>query len=369
MYLKNILLVSMLVLPPAAAGAGPANYYFIAVQNGAYNFEGGEKQLEESYKALGGMVKLADAQNVRLTLLFSAQYAVYIASDPARLAEVEGWKAAGHELGAYHQGPDRKGWDGYSDLPAGSLARIRKEDRAGKAAPGHLDYFAALNRLEPLIKSGCMIDGKDKKFILSAPAYEICGGPALAGASRGAAWNKGASDFLAVTGDSETVKKNLACFHPADKTGIAAAEKAFSGLRHGVYGASFKSSPDEFGAFYAWLAFLRSLDPQGTRSRTVSAVVDGRLLAEKQALYVPAVFKTKAQSVQPQPEVPKQELPRLKRLQSFYGTVGKLRLGPPAGWQNLNQSGYCGDGTCDAFERAHPGRCPGDCNYSLRPVP
>ncbi|MDO8806329.1 MAG: hypothetical protein Q7R35_18085 [Elusimicrobiota bacterium] len=354
--MARIIIALMLLWPAAARGAGPGAYYFTAVQNGAYNFKGGEGQLEESYKALQGMVKLADAQNARLTLLFSAQYAVYIASDPARLAELEGWKKTGHEIGAYHQGPETRAWDGYSDLPKEELERVRKEKRKSVPVPGRREYFEALGRLTPEIKSGCVPGSADEGFLAAAPAYEVCARPG----------DKGINEFLSVTGGGEKVKKRLSCFHPSDKAGIAAAKGAFSGLELGVYGASFKSSPSEFGAFYSWLAFLKGRDPQGLRSRTVSAIVDEGLLAEKEAVAAPAVKKTEKQKVQPRAETrksetPRQEIPRLKPVPSKYGKVGTLVPELQLRRKYPGKGGYCGDGICDPFERSHPGRCPGEC--------
>ncbi|MDP2866784.1 MAG: hypothetical protein Q8O90_11125 [Elusimicrobiota bacterium] len=351
MFFKRIFIALTLFCPLFARAAGPGPYYFIAVQNGAYNFSGGEAQLEESYKALQGMVKLADAQGARLTLLFSAQYAVYIASDPARLAELEGWKKTGHEVGAYHQGPDTRAWDGYSDLPEKTLERIRKKDWKGAAVPGHREYFAALGRLEPGVRSGCMPGKADKKFTAAAPVYEICGRPE----------DKGRNEFISVASGEETVKKRLSSFNPGDKAGIGAAKKEFFSLQLGVYGASFKSSPSEFGAFYSWLSFLKREDPQGLRSRTVSAIVDGRLLEEKKDAAAPAVKKAEKQIVQAKPEVPQPEPPRLKPLPSTYGKVGSLVPERFLRKKNMEQRGYCGDAVCDAFERARPGLCPRDC--------
>ena len=356
-------------MPVSALAAGPGPYYFIAVQNGAYNFNGGEAQLEESYKALQGMVKLADAQNARLTLLFSAQYAVYIASDPARMAEFEGWKKTGHEIGAYHQGPDTRGWDGYSDLSKEELARVRKMKGKDAAAPGHQEYFEALGRLSPDIKSGCMQGGADEKFLAAAPAYEICGG---AGEKKnGGDGKKGINEFLAVPGGGEKIKKGLSCFHPVERFGIEAAKKAFSEVELGVYGAVFKSSPSEFGAFYSWLAFLKGRDPQGLRSRTVSAIVDGALLTEKEVPAAPVVKKKEKPRVQPQPEasrteIPKvgtskTEIPRLKPVSSRYGKVGIIIPGMRLRRINTGKGGNCGDGICDIFERTHPSRCPHEC--------
>ena len=350
----------MLLLPAAVRAEGPGSYYFIAVQNGSYNFKGGEAQLEESYKALRGMVKVADAQNARLTLLFSAQYAVYIASDPARLAELEGWKKAGHEIGAYHQGPDTRAWDGYSDLSEEALARLNKKAEKSMPAPSHKEYFEALGRLEPGIKSGCMQDGKDKKFMEAAPFYEICDRQE----------DKGVNSFVAVTG-GERPGKSLSTVHPADKAGVLAARMAFASLSSGVYGASFKSSPSEFGAFYAWLSFLKGKDPQGLRSRTVTSAVEGKLLPEKEAKAAAKPVKTEKagkKAAQPgpvvlrqEPEPPPLELPRLKPVPSLYGKVSNIMLGPRAGGRKTEQRGRCGDGLCDAFERAQAGRCPSDC--------
>ena len=356
MFFKRILIALTLFWPVFARAGGPGAYYFIAVQNGAYNFNGGEPQLEESYKALQGMVKLADAQKARLTLLFSAQYAVYIASDPARLAELEGWKKTGHEVGAYHQGPDTRAWDGYSDLSEKELARVRKKSGKGDAVPGHREYFEALGRLEPGIRSGCLTGGADKKFMAAAPVHEICGRPE----------EKGKNEFLSVSGGTEAGIKRLSSFNPGDKAGISAAKKEYFELQLGVYGVSFKSSPSEFGAFYSWLSFLRREDPQGLRSRTVSAVVDGKLLAEKVPKPAPKSGKAEKakneekQSVQ-QPEPPRQEVPRLKPLPSTYGKVGSLVPERFLRRKNAEKQGYCGDAICDAFERARTGLCPRDC--------
>lgn len=369
-YMVRLILFFILLGPGGARAAGPVPEYFIAVQNWAA-FEGGTQELEDSYKALAGMVKLADEQNVKLTLLFGARYAAYIASAPARLAEFEGWKKTGHEIGAYHEGPESPAWDGYTDLPAEALARLRKGAAQGAPAPGHQEFFAALDLLAPAMKAGCMQGRADEGFLKAAPAYEICGGPGrrgMAGKGTGGEGYKGINEFLGVFVSSGAVRKSLACFHPADKAGIEAAEKSFSGLPAGVYGTAFKSTPSEFGAFYAWLAFLRRVDPQGQRSRTVSVIVDAKGLPEKEAgaapikMKAPPPKKRKVKEAAPaEPEAaPKTELPRLKPIQSIYGKVGKLRLGPPPAG-NLNQGGYCGDGTCDTLERAHPGRCPGDC--------
>ena len=357
MFFKRFILALTLLLPAAASAAGPGPYYFIAVQNGGYNFKGGDEQLEESYKALKGMIKLAEQQNVKLTLLFTAQYALYITTDPARAAELETWKRSGHEIGAYHQGPETLAWDGYTDLSPQALGRLRKEDRAGKVTPTHRDYAQALAKLDPFIKSGCMMDRADKEFLSAAPPYEVCGGPG--------AQKSGANDHVQLTGGKE--KKRLNAFHAADKAGIETAKNAFSVMELGAYGMTFKSSPSEFGAFYAWLEFLRRRDPQGLRSRTVENIVDLKLLPEKAEKSADAARGEEKKTVKaslpaPRPvapvNTPAQEIPRLNRVPSLFGSGSRI----PSPMHKVVQP-YCGDGICDAGERAHPGRCPRDCGH------
>jgi hypothetical protein len=361
MVFKKLVLALTLLLPAAASAAGPGPYYFIAVQNGAFNFKGGDGQLEESYKALKGMIKLAEQQNVKLTLLFTPQYALYITTDPARSAELESWKKSGHEIGAYHQGPETRAWDGYTDLGPEALGRLRKEDRAGKAAPNHRDYAQALAKLDPFIKSGCMMDRADKEFLAAAPPYEVCYG---LGAQK-----TGANDHVQLAGGKD--KKRLNTFHAADKAGVESAENAFSAMELGAYGAVFKSSPSEFGAFYAWLEFLRRRDPQGLRSRTVANIVDLKLLPEKAR--PPVSVKPAMPPPRPaaRPDAPAEtrqpEIPRLKRVPSMSGSCSRVPSGMhdvvTAPTRNGPLRGYCGDGICDAAERAHPGRCPRDCGH------
>lgn len=375
------LLLLLLLLPPAAArAAGQAPRYFITVLNGPYNFKGGEAQLAESFRALEGMVKLADAQGVRLTLLFSAQYALYVSSAPERLAGLQAWKKTGHEIGAYHVGPQSRAWDGYSDLPAQELSRLRKSPVAAGETPGRSEFFSALAALEPELRSACMPDGADPAFRRAAPPYEVCGqdggqaekGAGYAGVNESVALREGAG------------AKGLSVFHPADRDGIAAAQKVFAGMTQGVYGTSFKSSPSEFGAFYAWLAFLRTVDPLGVKSRTAAAVIEAGLLPAvktargssggkaKKAGAKPAKKAAAAKTsskpeslvmaappVWPKEEPPAREIPRLKPVRSFFGSVSRLMFGKPR--TGAPARGSCGDGICDAFERARPGRCPRDC--------
>lgn len=350
--MTRIIIFLMFLFPPAAA-AGP--YYFITLRSGA-------EDTGQSHKVLREMVKLADTQHVRLTLLVSAQYAAYVSSDAARTIELETWKGTGHEIGAYHQGPETLDWDGYSDMTEAELARAR----SGSAAPGpalsHQAYFEALRPLNSGITAGCMMDRKDKKFLAAAPAYETCLAPAnslKAMTAKVDAGSDGINEFLAsATGRGEG-KKRLSCARPFDRAGMDAAKKAFSGMAAGVYGAAFNSSPSEFGAYFAWLKFLKGRDPQGLFSRTVSSIVYDKLLPDKKP-QVAAVRGAEKQGPVP-PAAQKTEIPRLQKTHNPYSQVERMLFGPERGGKQAQQRGSCGDGVCDAFEKAARGRCPRDC--------
>lgn len=366
---KFLPLIALLAAPGAARAAGPGAYYFIAVQNGSYNFGGGAQPMAESYDVLRSMVKLADERSVKLTLLFSAQYADFISSDTARLAELQAWKKAGHEAGAYHQGPETSAWDGYTDLRGGELARVRRSS-APPEARGHEAFFASLARLEPGLKTGCMVGGADAGFLAAAPPYEVC--RVAAGSGGGAARGAAGVNEAIFTPAAGGKRRNLSAFHPADRAGIEAAQQAFGGMELGVYGAAFRSTPAEFGAFYAWLNFLGKRDPQGLRSRTVAAVAESGLLTEKKrAAPKPGAAQAEKrrtprekapakQAAAPQQEA-EPEIPRLRPVPSLFGGVGRRVPGLRGPRRDLSKPGVCGDGICDVFERATRGLCSRDC--------
>lgn len=364
-----LLFVLLLATAGTAPAAGPGAHYFTAVLNGAYNFQGGAAGMEESYTVLQSMVKQADERGVKLTLLFSAQYAEFIATSSARMADLGGWRRAGHEFGSYHQGPETTAWDSYTDLAGAELDAVKKGK--GAAAGGHAEFFAALRRLEPEPKTGCTYGSSDAKFLAASPPYEICLRADPAG-GRGAAAGVNEALVVPLAGGA---RRYLSSFRPADKAGIEAARGAYAGLEAGVYGAAFRSTPAEFGAFYAWLKFLSGRDPQGLRGRTVSSVAAGGLLGEKKEkrpekkaakaekprkeVAAPLVSRQRQGRAPDPPPQQERELPKLQPVQSFFGKPG-YRVPSPRGRMPAKQ-GFCGDGICDMFERGIPGVCRQDC--------
>jgi hypothetical protein len=77
-------------------------------------------------------------------------------------------------------------------------------------------------------------------------------------------------------------RKWLCHFQTTRVERVDRAKEAFSEMRTGVYGSVNHSSPREWPAFVAWLDFLHARDPSGRQSRTVSEVIEQRLLPEKE---------------------------------------------------------------------------------------
>ncbi len=64
---------------------------------------------------LVGLIALADEYNVKLSLVFNPQWAIYILDDEEKRTLLRSWEANGHEIGLHHHGPHHGGWNGYTD--------------------------------------------------------------------------------------------------------------------------------------------------------------------------------------------------------------------------------------------------------------
>jgi hypothetical protein len=139
---------------------------------------------------------------------------------------------------------------------------------------------------------------------------------------------KGRNEFV-TTGTVRGVKRRwLTHAQITNPAAERSAEASYGAMRSGVYGAVVHSIGPEAVSYSAFLDFLHARDPLGKRSRTVSQVIEERLLPEKEL--PPDLL---------QPPSPS---------------------GASPGQQRFSRH-PCGDGTCDALEKANPGLCPQDC--------
>jgi hypothetical protein len=77
---------------------GNIPYYFVAVYNIQGGNPGGKNNMEESYNYLVEMMQRADDYNIKLTLMFLANWEAYLAENPGRLAMLDEWRENGHEI-------------------------------------------------------------------------------------------------------------------------------------------------------------------------------------------------------------------------------------------------------------------------------
>jgi len=306
-------------------------YYFIAIHNEpAHGIPNGRQIIEQNYVILKQMIARANQYNIRITLMFTAQWVDYITESPERMAELEQWKKQGHEIAAHHHSIYHGNWDGYTDYTKEeAIAQRISQNHKPEEYLGTLEYFIEkLKKINPNIKSGCVNDERDKRAMPDEIIYDTCSGFANygePGTREGDATNpeKGKNEYVTIGIYNGIERKWLTHYQVTKDDRQKAAQQVFDLMDSGVYGAVTHSIQNQAIPYYDFLEFLHSKDPEGKKSRTVSEIIDQKLLPEE-------TISTDLLN-QPKPQQPEDEL------------------------------GKCGDGICDDVEKANPNLCPKDC--------
>ncbi len=263
-------------------------YYFIAIHNEPFNMPGGEKRIEKSFSVLREMVKKANEYNIKLTLMFSPQWADYIVKDKERLTEVKRWEEEGHEIAAHHHSIYHGNWDGYTNYPE-DVAKKERIKRKGFSEPylGTLkDLISKLKMINPDIHSGCMNDEKDKNCLPDEIIYDTCSGFANFGevirVGDASDPKKGINEFVLVGKVNGIKRKWLAHYQITTRHREKLAENVFNSLDSGVYGVVTHSVESQAEYFYKFLDFLHSKDKTGEYSKTLSQIIDEKILPERE---------------------------------------------------------------------------------------
>ncbi len=271
---------------PASGEVGP--YYFLAIHNEPFHVPGGETRLAESYEVLRKMIDKADGYGIRLTLMFSPPWADFILADDERMRELARWKEAGHEIAAHHHSIYHGNWDGYT-AAGREEAEAARRGRTRNPEPylGTLDEFLSrVRQLDPKVDCGCLNDEGDKDALPDGIVFDTCSGFANFGPPgrrlHDGLPEKGVNEYVSVGTVGNISRKWLCHFQTTRVERVDGAKEAFSKMGTGVYGSVNHSSQREWSAFVAWLDFLHSRDPDGRRCRTVSEVIEQRLLPEKE---------------------------------------------------------------------------------------
>jgi len=233
------------------------------------------------------MVKKANEYNIKLTLMFSPQWADYIVKDPERLSEVKRWEEEGHEIAAHHHSIYHGNWDGYTNYSE-DVAKKERIKRKGFSE----DYFGTLEDLisklkmiNPDIHSGCMNDEKDKNCLPDEIIYDTCSGFANFGEvirlGDASDPKKGINEFVLVGKVNGIERKWLAHYQITTRQREKLAEDVFNSLDSGVYGVVTHSVESQAEYFYKFLDSLHSKDETGKYSKTLSQIIDEKILPER----------------------------------------------------------------------------------------
>jgi hypothetical protein len=232
---------------------------------------------DEMFDALRGLVNLADSYNVKLTILFTPQWAEMILKNNKKLSLVRQWAEEGHEIGGHHHGPSVCPWDGYTNLQYNSIEFKNRQNkvpcpefvRKQEMYLGDMqDYMELLNKL-----------GKIKTITMSDEDIDWPEGALYSGGGRtleGAVSNPRKVVFNGHTVyklSSVPLKSSRTAF--GERISIEEIKREYLSNREGIFGVNahavdYKNNPE---LYKQWFEFLKKQDPTMRHSKTISEIM------------------------------------------------------------------------------------------------
>jgi len=263
-------------------------YYFIAI----HNEPGPEFIILDFIKTLKRMVAKADEYNIKLTLMFTPQYAKYLSGE-----EILKWKQSGHEIAAHHHSIYHNAWDGYTNLPR----FMWKDTYTAAAIPadrlflGDLDDFMAeLKTMDQDMISGCLNEETDKRVMTDQIIYNACSGYSTQYKNKGnyivSPTEIGINEFILKAKVNGIERKWLNHAKITTRNGLEGIlpivstlenSKVFGTISHSISSVDNEGNSQE-GLFYEYLAKLHQLDPNAIKSKTMREIIEERLLPEEE---------------------------------------------------------------------------------------
>jgi hypothetical protein len=264
--------------------------------------EGYLSQTPDYYERANEMVEYANQYDIKLSLWIGHALAGYIAESPERMEEVKQWTRDGHELGIHHhsiykpKGPNA--WDGYTSVPD-EIARRTRIELNGVAEPypearTFEEYMKVFHKFEDEfgieLKSGIAHDQANKK--VSMPNELIY--------STGSGFTNNGDKIEFVPNDREITKAINEFIVTATVNGIERkwishyfignsesrrklAEETFDSLDSDiVFSAVCHNIEGEINNYKRFLDFLHNRDPEASKSRTVTQVMESGILPERE---------------------------------------------------------------------------------------
>ncbi len=141
--------------------------------------------------------------------------------------------------------------------------------------------LAALKKLNPDMKSGCMNDEIDKNVFPDEIIYDTCSGYTTYGEPVKDQAGGGRNEFILSGTVNGIERKWISHKKVTNNAEEKASEKLFNSINSGVYGAVTHSNPDQATDMMRFMDFIHEKDPTGEKSRTVSEIINQKLLPEK----------------------------------------------------------------------------------------
>jgi hypothetical protein len=234
------------------------------------------------FNVLSEFVNLANQYNIRLTLLFTPQWAEMISRDKEKLGILNSWERQGHEIGGHHHGPTVCPWDGYTNLDITSQEfKIRQNRvpcpafvRAKERYLGNMnDYMNLLSKLGT-IKTITM---SDEDVDWPEGALYAAGGRRLEGAI--------SNPKIVNFSGHEMYKLTSAPLEPRKSTvtgiiiTIDELKREYLSEKEGIFGVgahevSYRDNPD---LYRQWFEFLKEQDPEMNHGKTISQIIEALL--------------------------------------------------------------------------------------------
>ncbi len=263
-------------------------YYHICVHNEPYNVPKGERRIARDYDVLYQLINIADQRDIKLTLMFTAQWADFIASDKFRLARLKTWMSKGHEIAAHHHNVYHINWDGYTNYPPESVAPIRQniQPRKERFLGNFGSYIKSLMKINPFIKSGCMNVEMDKSELPDKIIYDTSLGIANFGnelmiLSDFENPKKGINEHMSVATYRNIERKWLTHYQINNNRDGGQAMRTIMRMNEGAYGVVVHSFKRQLSSYVAYIEFLHGIDPSASHSKTVSEIVEEKLIPER----------------------------------------------------------------------------------------
>ena len=218
--------------------------------------------------------------------MLSAQWSDYIVNHN-KLEKILEWEENGHEIAIHHHSVNHGNWDGYTDYSEDEAIEKRIVKKGPKNYESYLgtldDFISKLKRLNSDVISGCSNSERDKYSMPDEIIYDTCSGYANFGETQKIQDGnpiKGRNDYI-LSFDVNGIKRYWLA-HYQIYNGVEAGEKIYNSLGNDqVYGVVLHSFENQAESLYEFMEFLHEKDSLADKSKTVSEIIEGKLLPKK----------------------------------------------------------------------------------------